>query len=93
MTDDTKPSDDDVSLADHLSTLADDASGLSALLNAEHSAEGDIHPEALVKAAKLETSLREVIKALTHHEHLAMGADDIWKALSVEHEDREIMPD
>jgi hypothetical protein len=80
-------------LAHHLITLADDAQGLSAMLNADHDPEGDIHPEALQKAAHLETSLREIIKALTHHEHLAMGPDDVWKVLNADHKKREIMPD
>ncbi len=86
-------SNDGIDLAQHLGSLADDASGLSALLNASHAEGGDIHPEALARAAKLETSLRQVIHALGHHDHLAMDADDIWHALDVEHHGREINPE
>ncbi len=83
---------DDTDLATHLATLASDASGLSEVLNAHHAEGGDIHPETLDKAARLETSLHKVVQALTHHEHLAMGADDIWRMLNREHRGREIDP-
>ena len=74
------------SLALHLGHLAADAEDLEAMLTRHHDEGGDIHPEALGKSQRLATSLRDVIRALTEHEHLAMGADDIWTALTVEHE-------
>lgn len=76
--------DPDGTLAHHLSELASTADGLKLKL-AEPRPGGEIHPEALGEAAKLSTSLSAVIHALTHHEHLALGADDVWKALTVEH--------
>ncbi len=88
---DSSPS--EIALTEHLATLASEASGLSKLLHAHHEASGDIRPETLAKAAKLETSLHDVIHALTHHDHLAMGTDDVWKALNVKHQNREINPD
>ncbi len=93
MSDNADTSNEDVTLADHLGTLAADAESLSRMLHAQHDEHGDIHPEELSKAAALETSLKDVIHALTHHEHLAMSADDVWKTLNVEHKHREISPD
>ncbi len=55
------------------------------MISREHDG-GEIHPEALANAEHLATSLREVIHALTHHDHLAMSSDDVWKALTVKHE-------
>lgn len=55
------------------------------MLTRQHEAGGDLHPEALPNAERLQTSLRAVIHALTHHEHLAMSADDVWAALTLEH--------
>lgn len=72
-------------LASHLEHLAADADDIVAMLTRQHNEEGDIHPEALAKSERLQTSLREVISALTHHERLAMKADDVWAALSVKH--------
>jgi len=81
MTDTPEPS----SLAHHLSHLAADADDVEAFLSRAHVEGGDIHPEALGKSERLATSLRDVIHALTEHEHLAMGADDVWKGLTVKH--------
>lgn len=72
-------------LAHYLGQLATTADTLEEHLTEPH-AHGAIHPEALGEAAKLSTSLRAVIHALTHHEHLAMGIDDVWKFLSIEHQ-------
>ncbi len=84
----TDPSAEDGTLAHHLTKLAASADDLSAFLSRPH--DGDIHPEALAKSEHLSTSLKEVIKALTEHEHLAMSADDIWKMLGVKHSDNHI---
>lgn len=73
----------------HLERLAVDADDIAAFLTAEHDPEGDIRPEALGKAEGLATSLREVIHALTHHEHLAMKADDVWRAISRRHQGKD----
>jgi hypothetical protein len=81
MTDTPEPA----SLAHHLSHLAADADDIETLLTRSHAEGGDIHPEALGKSERLATSLRDVIHALTEHEHLAMGADDVWKTLTVKH--------
>jgi len=62
-----------------------DAEDIEALLTRAHTEGGDVHPEALGKSERLATSLRDVIHALTEHEHLAMGADDVWKTLTVKH--------
>lgn len=80
------------SLAHHLEYLAADADDVNAMLETSHQEGGDIHPEALGKSARLQTSLHEVIHELTHHEHLAMGADDVWKMLTVKHNEHEINP-
>ena len=72
-------------LAHHLEHLAADADDVLAMLEVQHSAGGDIHPEALGKAERLQTSLRDVVDALTHHEHLAMDSDDVWNALTAKH--------
>lgn len=82
--------DEQGSLAHHLEHLRADAADVEAMLTVAHDEEGDIHPEALGKAARLKTSLAEVIHALTHHEHLKAGADDVWKMLTIEHKGREI---
>ena len=79
---------EDETLANHLIHLAATADDVAALLNRPH-AEGEIHPEALGKAEHLSTSLKDIIYALTHHEHLAMSSDDVWKALTVKHRDHE----
>ncbi len=84
--------DQPVTLAQHLERLEADAADVSAFLTAQHRDGGDIHPEALTKAAVLQTSLREVINALTQHEHLAMNADDVWQMLNRKHDGREINP-
>lgn len=81
MTKETEPD----SLAHHLGHLAADADDLAEFLTREHNASGDIHPEALGKSERLATSLRDIIHALTKHEHLAMGPDDVWRALNVKH--------
>ena len=75
-------------LTGHLEHLAVDAEDLARMLSRSHQEEGDIHPEALAKAAALQTSLRAVIHQLSHHEPLAMKADDVWAALSREHHER-----
>ena len=80
------------SLAHHLEHLRADAADVERMLTAEHREGGDIHPEALAKSAQLQTSLAEIIQALTHHEHLAMGPDDVWKMLTIEHKGREVNP-
>ena len=76
-------------LASHLEHLAADADDIVAMLTLPHSEKGDIHPEALAKSARLQTSLREVIFALTHHDRLAMKADDVWSALSLKHDEHD----
>lgn len=86
MADDQTP--DDATLAHHLDHLAATADDVVGLLGRPH-ADGEIHPEALGKAERLSTSLRDVIHALTHHDHLAMSGDDIWKFLTVKHQDHE----
>lgn len=73
-------------LAHHLEHLAATADDVAAMLNRPH-AEGEIHPEALGKAEHLSTSIKDIIHALTHHEHLAMTRDDVWKALTIGHRD------
>ena len=85
-------SDDQGTLAHHLEHLRADAEDVEAMLTVAHSEGGDVHPEALAKSARLQTSLADVIHALTHHEHLAADADDVWKMLTVEHTGREISP-
>jgi hypothetical protein len=72
-------------LAEHLGHLAADADDVKALLTRQHDDGGDIHPEALGKADRLATGLRDVIAALGEHDHLAMTADDVWAALSRRH--------
>jgi hypothetical protein len=76
------------SLAQHLGHLAADADDIKELLTRRHHEGGDIHPEALGKADRLATGLRDVIGALGEHEHLAMTADDVWAALSIRHRSR-----
>jgi len=78
------PTQTDGTLAHHLAQLASTADSLEARL-AEPSSDSAIHPEALGEAAKLSTSLGAIVHALTHHEHLAMGVDDVWKLLTIEH--------
>ena len=78
------------SMAHHFEHLAADADDVVALLSRQHEQGGDIHLEALPKAARLRTSLHDVLEALRHNEHLAMGADDVWKALSRKHAGREV---
>ncbi len=77
------------SLVHHLEHLAADADDVAALLTRAHEENGDIHPEALGKSARLATSLREVIHALTEHEPLAMSSDDVWAALTRTHQERD----
>lgn len=72
-------------LAHHLEHLSADAEDVAAMLTAKHAEDGDIHPEALAKSERLSTSLKDVIHALTHHEHLAMGSDDVWTGLTRDH--------
>ncbi len=82
----TEPAVENGTLAHHLAHLAATADDLSAFLNRPHE-EGEIHPDALAKSEQLSTSLKDVIHALTHHEHLAMSSDDVWKALTVKHQE------
>ncbi len=79
-------------LAHHLEHLRADAADVEAMLSAAHREGGDLHPEALAKSAKLQTSLADVIHALTQHDHLAMGTDDVWKLLTTQHKERDINP-
>ncbi len=76
---------DEGTLAHHLINLAASADDVAAMLTRPHTA-GEIHSEAVAKAEHLSTSLHDVIHALTHHEHLAMTSDDVWKALTRKHE-------
>ncbi|MFV0259600.1 MAG: hypothetical protein ACK5PP_14285 [Acidimicrobiales bacterium] len=76
-----------ISLATHLDHLAADADDVVAMLNRQHDAGGDIHPEALPKAARLQTSLKQVIEALRTHPHLAASSDDVWAMLNRQHHD------
>ena len=80
---------DSGSLAHHLEHLAADADDVTEFLTRQHEEGGDIHPEALGASKRLSTSLREVIRALTEHEHLAMTSDDVWKALTAKHTSRD----
>ena len=75
---------EDDTLATHLEHLAATADDVVHMISRSHTA-GEIHPEALRKAAHLQTSLRDVIHALLHHEHLAIKGDDIWKTLTRKH--------
>jgi hypothetical protein len=79
-----KESAEDEALVHHLEHLAATADDVVELLSRPHQS-GEIHPEALAEAAHLQTSLRDVISALLHHEHLAIKGDDVWKALTVKH--------
>lgn len=81
------PNTEEGTLAHHLTHLAATADDVAAFLGREHES-SEIHPEALAKSEHLVTSLKEVIHALTHHEHLAMTQDDVWQALSVKHQGR-----
>ncbi len=74
-------------LAKHLELVSVDADNVVAMLEAHHREGGDIHPEALAAAERLQTSLQDVIHALTHHEHLAMDPDDVWAVLGRKHQD------
>ncbi|MFW2383283.1 MAG: hypothetical protein ACN4GZ_16135, partial [Acidimicrobiales bacterium] len=78
-----KPAEDGT-LAHHMEHLAATADDVVDMLSRPHEA-GEIHPEALAHAAHLQTSLRDVIHALLHHDHLAIKSDDVWKALTVKH--------
>ena len=80
MTTPTEPG----TLPHHLEHLAADANDVVAMLTRQHADGGDIHPEALPKAERLATSLRQVIDALTTHEHLAAGAEDVWRMLGID---------
>ncbi len=77
-------------LAHHLAHLAADADDVVAMLSRPHAEGGDIHPEALPTAERLQTSLHDVLHALADHEHLAMSADDVWKVLTRKHQASEI---
>jgi hypothetical protein len=77
-------------MTQHLEHLAADADDVFELLTRQHEAGGDLHPEALPKAARLRTSLHDVLQEVSHHEHLAMGADDVWQALTRKHYGREV---
>ncbi len=81
-----EPEAEDGTLAHHLTHLAASSDDLAEFLGRSHEA-AEIHPEALVKSERLSTSLKEVIHALTHHDHLAMTSDDVWKALTIKHEE------
>lgn len=89
MTDSDTPSSPPGTLAHHLGHLAADADDVLAMLQVQHDEHGDIHPEALGKAERLQTSLHDVIAALSTHEHLKMDADDVWRALTVRHEEHD----
>ncbi len=75
---------EDGTLAHHLTHLAATADDVIEFLSQPHE-HAEIHPEALAKSEHLATSLRDIIDALLHHEHLAMSSDDVWKALTVKH--------
>ena len=77
----------DDTLAGHLGHLAAGLDDVVAMITTHHDDGGDIHPAALAKAASLQTSLSDIIYALTHHDHLAMKADDVWASLSIKHQD------
>ncbi len=79
-----QPQPEPSTLAHHLTHVAASADDLVQLLNLPHP-EGGIHPEALAASEHLATSLRDVVHALTHHEHLTMSSDDVWKALTLKH--------
>ena len=79
-----EPAPEDGTLAHHLTHLAATADDVIEFLSTPHD-HAEIHPEALAKSAHLATSLRDVIDALLHHEHLAMTSDDVWKTLTVKH--------
>ncbi len=80
----TDPEAEDGTLAHHLTHLAASADDLAHLLTVAHE-DREIHPEAMGKSEHLATSLKAVIDALIHHEHLAMSSDDVWKALTSKH--------
>lgn len=80
-------SEEDGTLAHHLTHLAASADDLVEMINRPHKG-GEIHPEALPASEHLAASLKDVIHALTHHEHLAMDSDDVWKTLSRKHQGR-----
>ncbi|CCM65644.1 MULTISPECIES: hypothetical protein [Candidatus Neomicrothrix] len=77
---------DQETLAHHLGHLAADADDVMAMLTAHHAEGGDLHQDALAKTERLQSSLHDVIHALTRHEHLAMGSDDVWAMLSRKHD-------
>ena len=68
----------------HLAHLAADADDVVAMLTRHHEDGGDIHPEALPKAERLATSLRQLITALGTHEPLAASTDDVLHMLGIE---------
>ncbi len=80
----TEPQAADGTLANYLTHLAANADDLAEFLGRSHEP-GEIHPEALAKSERLATSLKDVVYALTHHEHLAMTSDDVWRALTIKH--------
>lgn len=80
----TELPDEENTLANHLSHLSATADDVVRFLNRPHDG-SEIHPEALAKSEQLATSLKDVIHALTHNEHLAMTSEDVWKTLSAKH--------
>jgi len=79
MTEPTKPS----SLPHHLEHLAMDADDIVAMLTRLHRDGGDVHPEALPKAERLSTSLRQMAEAFRTHAPLAANADDVLRMLGI----------
>lgn len=68
----------------HLDHLAMDADDIVAMLTRHHDEGGDIHPEALPKAERLSTSIREIAHAFRVHDHLLAGADDVCRMLGID---------
>ena len=71
-------------LASHLEQLAMTADDVKAMITRSHE-EGEIHPDVVAQTEQLASGLRDVVNALMHNEHLAIGSDDVWKALMVKH--------
>ncbi|MFT7598007.1 MAG: hypothetical protein ACI8TP_000928 [Acidimicrobiales bacterium] len=82
MTETQKPNED--TMVHHICELAASADDVVAMLRRPHD-QAEIHPEALGRAEQLSAGLRDIIEALTHHDHLVMTVDDVWKTLTIEH--------